>query len=488
MQQKIQASENLQRLKNEKKILNNIESILRDKGDNKYRILPMSASGGIPTIETVVNQYNDLILRRNKMLGNANENSPAIVRLTSQIDNMKIGVADAVSEAIKILDADYQLAQRESNIAKAQVFQAPSQQKEFRSISRQQDVKEKLFLYLLQKREEAEISKQTFQPILKFISKARSYGGQSFNPLIVFGGVGFVGLGIPVGLIFLLAMFDTKIRGIEDVRRNTSATILGILPHLEKDNSEISNNEFYLHESRNMICDKISYLIRTETGEGRVIMVTSTMPGEGKSLVSSHLATAFTHLGKKVIVVGADLRNPSLHKFCGKENHQGLSAYLAGKEQNISTLIHKADISESENEKLSFNIIFAGAVPPNPTNLLSNNYFRDLIERFRAEYDYVIIDTPPVGIVSDGFTVAKCSDISIFVIRANVMDNNVYKLINELRKEDRLPNLGLILNDVRLGKNGNNYGYGYGYGYGAGRYYEKNNRKKKNKNKKQVTA
>ena len=104
---------------------------------------------------------------------------------------------------------------------------------------------------------------------------------------------------------------------------------------LGKDNSEISNKEFYLNETRNMICDKVSYLIRTETGEGRVIMVTSTMSGEGKSFVSSHIAAAFTHLGKKVIVIGADLRNPSLHKFCGTENHQGLSAYLAGKEQNI---------------------------------------------------------------------------------------------------------------------------------------------------------
>ncbi|MDO5571259.1 MAG: polysaccharide biosynthesis tyrosine autokinase [Bacteroidales bacterium] len=478
LQQKQSSSETVTKLQNDINTLASIKKILADKGDGRYRLLPgnlTSVEDGV--ITSIISQYNELILKRNKFLGNASVESPAVVRVTYQIDNLKNSVALSVDEAERMLQTQYSIAVKNQMNAQSQIYKAPTQQKEFRSISRQQELKEKLFIYLLQKREEAEITKQTYQPSVLFISKTRPQGIQNVNFTKTMGIAGVIGFLIPMLFIYIAQLFDNKVRVIEDIKKITSISILGGIPHLDKSKTNIFINDFDVIESRNMIREKINYMLPNTPGLGSVMMVTSTIPGEGKSLITTNITATFAHTNKRLIVIGADLRNPSLSQFFKENNHKGLSSYLSGIESDYKPLLHKITLDDQTGGSASFDALFGGVVPPNPSQLIGSPRLAELIEQLRKDYDYIIIDTPPVGIVSDGFSIAKLVDTCIYVVRANKLDKQALKLVNEFEHEKRLTNIGIVLNDISRGGGfrGYGYGYNYGYGYGYGRSYGQGN-------------
>ena len=241
--------------------------------------------------------------------------------------------------------------------------------------------------------------------------------------------------------------------------------VLGSLPELPVEKVKIFKGNFALEESMHLIRENLNYMINRKDG-CPVIMVSSTIPGEGKSLVSSHLATAYAKAGKKIVVLGCDLRNPRMNEFFGKPQGKGLSAWLAGIEDDVNKVIEQID----EN----LYAIFGGTVPPNPTELVSGERMHQLLTKLKAEFSYIILDTPPLGVLADGFTLSKYADACVYVVRANVLDKKALKLVAELDREKRINNLGIVLNGVKMvhGKYGYGYGYGYGYCYGYGYGYD----------------
>ena len=451
LQQKESSNEAVNALQRQANILQSIRKVLSDKGDGRYRLLPVMGQSADPLLASVISQYNELIMKRNRLLGNASEDSPTVLRISSQIDNLRPNVQLSLEEVEALVSSQLRDARHNSNVARARISQAPSQQKEFRAMSRQQELKEKLFIFLLQKREEAEITKQTYQPSVTFLTHPRSYGANNVNQARTLGLAFLLGVFIPLLLTYISELFDTKVRMIEDIRKVTSVSVLGGIPHMKPDHTNIFTDDFDIQESRNMIREKLQYMTSPVEGRGSVVMVTSTIPGEGKSMVTAHVSASLAQTGKRVIVLGADLRNPSLCHFYKEKNHTGLSAFLSGIESDMEPLIRTVYLTQDAGGAALLRTFFGGKVPPNPAQLLGSPRFGELLEMLRTQYDYIVIDTPPVGLVSDGFSIAKTADACVYVVRANKLDKQALKLIDEFEREKRISNIGIVLNDISRG-------------------------------------
>ena len=335
----------------------------------------------------------------------------------------------------------------------------PTQEKQYRDIARQQELKENLFLFLMQKREEAEIAKLIYVATAKIIEDP-SAGNAPVEPkkaLIMLVGL-FLGVGIPVGIILLLDMLNDKVRSIDEVKRALPFPVLGDIPELPQEEVTLLRENFSVSESMQVIREKLNYMLGEKACP--VLLVTSGVPGEGKTLVAAHLAKAYARAGKKTLLVGCDLRNPQLHSYLHKDYSRGLSAYLAGMEPEWRRLVH------SLGENLS--VLFGGDVPPNPVALLSSDRFKTLLEEMKGEYDCVILDTPPVGILADALTMVKQADACLCVVRLNVLPRGVLSSLRVLESEHHVTNCGVLVNGVsrRI----------HYYKYGYGNYYNKQNR------------
>ena len=356
--------------------------------------------------------------------------------------------------------------ERESLSVDERLTSVPTQEKQYRAIARQQELKENLFLFLMQKREEAEIAKLVYVPTAKIIEDPDAGEGpvSPKKSLILLLGC-MLGVCIPVGIILGMDMLDSKVRSAEDIERVVRLPLLGTFPEVENGKVKIGEEDFMQSESMHLIREKLSYILKQQ--KSPVIMVTSTIPGEGKSMVATHLANAYAKAGRRVIVVGCDLRNPSLHNFLDRDHREGVSAYLAGLCDDPESLICR--ISDE------LYVMFGGVVPPNPVQLVAGPRMRELLEYLKDNYSCIILDTPPLGVLAEGFTLSKLADACVYVVRANVLRKESLRLLSELEKDKRLPDLGVVLNGVKVESGGYGYGYVYGYQYGYG--YRNKNRK-----------
>ncbi len=268
----------------------------------------------------------------------------------------------------------------------------------------------------------------------------------------------FLGVGIPVGIILLLEMLNDKVRSVDEVKRSLPFPVLGDIPELSQEEVNLLRENFSLSESMQVVREKLNYMLGEKACP--VLLVTSGVPGEGKTLVAAHLAKAYAKAGKKTLLVGCDLRNPRLHSYLHKNYSRGLSAYLAGMEPEWRRLVHLLE------DNLS--VLFGGDVPPNPVALLSSDRFKTLLEEVRGEYDCIILDTPPVGILADALTMVKQADACLCVVRLNVLPRGVLSSLRVLESEHHVTNCGVLVNGVsrRI----------HYYKYGYGNYYNKQNR------------
>ena len=351
------------------------------------------------------------------------------------------------------------------------------QEREFVSIARQQEIKAGLYLMLLQKREENAITLAATANNAKIIDEAIADDApvaprSKITYLIAL----ILGVGIPVGVIYLLELTKFKIEGRADVEKLTSAPIVGDIPLTDEKQGAIA-----VFENQNNLMSETFRNVRTNLqfmlGNGKkVILVTSTVSGEGKSFISGNLAISLSLLGKKVVIVGLDIRKPGLNKvFNISKREQGITQYLANPEKNLMDLVQLSDVSKN------LYILPGGTVPPNPTELLARDGLDKAIETLKKNFEYVILDTAPVGMVTDTLLIGRVADLSVYVCRADYTRKNEYTLINELIDGNKLPNLCTVINGLDLkkrkygyyygyGKYGKYYGYGkrYGYGYGYG--------------------
>lgn len=466
MERKKLANTEMLKLQMEQEVVKGIHVLLNETPENEFNLLPENLGVTDEGLNSGIARYNELLLQRNKLLLSASEDNPIVKGLDVQLKELKESVLAAVVQVERGLDIKIQSVERENRQVEQRLTSVPTQERQFRAIARQQELMENLFLFLMQKREETEIAKLMYIPTAKIIEDPDAGIGPVApkKALILLLGL-IMGCAVPVGLVLAMDMFDTKIREAEDVEDTIPLPVLGTFPALKEGEAAIEKDDFVQLESMHLVREKLNYFVERNTCP--VIMVTSTIPAEGKSLIASRLAYAYAGAGKKVLVIGCDLRNPSLHNYLKCFNSKGLSSYLAGMEEDLSKLIsHAAD---------NLDVLGAGAVPPNPVQLLSSTRMKELLEEQKKHYDYIVLDTPPLGLLAEGFSLSKLADACVYVVRINVTHKEALKFLTGLRREGRLPGTGIVVNGVAMYKGKYGYGYGkYGYGrYGYGQYKKK---------------
>lgn len=452
---------------------------------NEYEVLPSNVGLQDAALVATIERYNEMLVERKRLLRTSTENNPAIVNLDTSIRAMKSNVQatlDGTLQGMLITKADLD---REANRFSRRISDAPGQERQFVSIARQQEIKAGLYLMLLQKREENAIALAATANNAKIIDGAIADDiPVSPKRKIIYLIALVLGVGIPVGIIYLIGLTKFKLEGRADVEKLTTVPIVGDIPLTDEKNEK--DGSIAVFENQNNLMSETFRNIRTNLqfmlqNDKKVILVTSTVSGEGKSFISANLAISLSLLGKKVVIVGLDIRKPGLNKvFRLSTKEKGITLYLANPDTDLMSLVQPSDV----NKNLS--ILPGGTVPPNPTELLARDGLDKAIEILKKNFDYVILDTAPVGMVTDTLLIGRVADLSVYVCRADYTHKVEYTLINELAEEKKLPNICTVINGVDLkrrkygyyygyGKYGKYYGYGKRYGYGYG-YGQENNK------------
>ena len=458
-------------------LVNDLRKYLRG---NEYEVLPSNVGLQDAALIGAIERYNEMLVERKRLLRTSTENNPAIVNLDTSIRAMKANVQATLEGTLQGLMITKSNLDREASRYSRRISNAPGQERAYVSIARQQEIKAGLYLMLLQKREENAIALAATANNAKIIDEAIADDTpvspkRSMIYLIAL----VLGVGIPVGIIYLIELTKFKIEGRADVEKLTSVPIIGDIPLTDEKNDK--NGSIAVFENKNNLMSETFRNIRTNLqfmldNDQKVILVTSTVSGEGKSFVSANLAISLSLLGKKVVIVGLDIRKPGLNKVFHLSNKEkGITQYLSNPETDLMEFVQPFDINKN------LFILPGGSVPPNPTELLARNGLDKAIEILKQNFDYVIMDTAPIGMVTDTLLIGRVADLSVYVCRADYTHKAEYTLINELAIEKKLSKLCTVINGVDLkkrkygyyygyGKYGKYYGYGkrYGYGYGYG--------------------
>ena len=457
-----------------------IEDLRKYIRGNEYEVLPGNIGLQDPGLVATIERYNEMLVERKRLLRTSTENNPTIINLDTSFRAMKSNVQATLDGSLKGLLITKADLEREASRFSRRISDAPGQERQFVSIDRQQEIKAGLYLMLLQKREENAIALAATANNAKIIDEAIADDiPVSPKRRMIYLIALVLGVGIPVGIIYLIGLTKFKLEGRADVEKLTTIPIVGDIPLTDEKNEK--DGSIAVFENQNNLMSETFRNIRTNLqfmlqNDKKVILVTSTVSGEGKSFISANLAISLSLLGKKVVIVGLDIRKPGLNKvFRLSTKEKGITLYLANPETDLMSLVQPSDINQN------LYILPGGTVPPNPTELLARDGLDKAIEILKKSFDYVILDTAPVGMVTDTLLIGRVADLSVYVCRADYTHKVEYTLINELAEEKKLPNLCTVINGVDLkrrkygyyygyGKYGKYYGYdkryGYGYGYG----------------------
>jgi tyrosine-protein kinase Etk/Wzc len=428
------------------------------KKSSSSDLLPSNVISSDGDASGLISSYNKLVLDRNRILKSATAENPSVVKMDQQIASLKSTVTASLQRLKSTLSIEKRDLNSNEGILNAKIGKIPVQERQFRVIARQQKVKEELYLYLLQKREETAISLSATEPNARVIDAAKA-AKRPVSPkknIIYLAGLLF-GLLVPFGIIYTKDLLDTKIKSRLDLDGKTLIPFIGDVPTSDNP-SQIMRSESRTSsaEALRIIRTNLEFMVsKVPEGLAKTIFLTSTFPKEGKTFVSANLAATFALSGKRVLLIGMDIRNPRLDEYLNLPD-RGVTNYLSSKDLVLEDLIVKYDGFED------FHVLPAGVIPPNPAELLMNKKVDTLFETLKSQYDYIIVDTAPVSLVTDTLLIAKHADCFIYVARANFLEKRMLTIPNTLYKEQKLPNMCLLLNDTDSTK-----GYGYGYGYGV---------------------
>ncbi len=450
------------------RILDMITKYLAETPQGEYKVVPANVGVSDAGLNSIIADYNSKVSERNRMVANSSETNPRVISMNMVLEDSKHAIELSIANLVKI----YKIREKELGkvlgSSQRQMAEIPQQQFELQQISRKMEVIEPLFQLLQQKREEAQISMYSESDNFRLIEAA--FGSNqpiSPNKKMIMLMALIIGVGIPVGIVMLRNMLKTKVESKKDIEDHIDATVLACLPKNANTNYNLipKNGRDTTSESFRMLRSNIQYLPGV-----KVIQITSSTPGEGKSYVASNLALSISHTGKKVILVGMDLRKPALVKIFPSiqfDRMKSVVGYLIGKCDDIDSAIMPSGICDT------MDIMMAGPVPPNPTELLALNKEKDLIEYLRAKYDYVIIDSAPYLPVSDSFLINAFVDATLYTVRADYTDIKMLDEIDQAIKSKSKPmkNVNIVLNGLDLESSKYRYGYGAGYGYGYGYGY-----------------
>ena len=440
------------------------------QSDKKITLLPANIGVTNSQINNLIEQYNSLVLEREKGLLSAGEKNPITLAATQKIQELQQNILASVAAYQKQLGvtlAKYNTLKSQNRSLYSTI---PAKEKMLRSIERQQKIKETLYLLLLQKREEAAINKAITAPSIKVVDYAIS-GNAPVSPKrqIVLLSALLLGLLLPFGILYFYFLLDNKIHSKQDIERVVPETpVIAEIPNIKGDQMYITDNDrSILAESFRILRTNINYVMPFKpAGEGQIVYVTSTIKGEGKTFTSVNLALILASMQKKVLLLGSDLRNPQLHKFLNLEREQkGVSGYLYDTSVAWKSLVHERQLGNNH-----LDVILAGSIPPNPAELLSNGRFELLLNEVKQEYDYVIVDCAPTILVTDTLLISQLADVTLYLTRAGFTEIRLLQFSKELKQLHKLKNMSYVLNNVGDSKSyGYNYSYNYGYNYG----YEK---------------
>lgn len=433
------------------------------KSQIAYDLLPANLGIESKTINELTAKYNELIIERKRLLMSSTEENPVVLKLNDQLEQLKNNILVSLDSYLNGLQTSYaRLKGRESQYS-GEINSLPQKEKELKTILRQQGIKERLYLFLLQKREEAALSYAITSPTIKIVDYAYT-NTRPVAPkkkIIILAGL-MIGFLLPFGILYLKFLFKTSVASREDLENyaGRQIPIIGEIPLLGNNQSKLitKSDQSILAESFRIIrTNIISQFKRNGAEHDKVIFVTSSIKGEGKTFTALNLSKIFSSFSKKVLLVGCDLRNPQIHQYFEiNKNIPGLSDYLNSESSDFSKYIQQ---SSSHFENLD--IMYSGSVPPNPAELLlRNDKFSELIREARKVYDYIIVDTAPTVYVTDSLLIAENADVTVYMVKQDMTDKKLIDHIKNLHHNNKLNNISIVLNGV---KNNVNYGYGYGY-------------------------
>lgn len=436
----------------------------------EFNLLPANIGLNSGAINNLVGDYNEAVLEYNKWRASAGDNNPKVKTLKQTISDLNQNISTSLKGYKNQLETSLKQNQSAQNLAERSFMSLPSKEKILRSIERQQQLKENLYLLLLQKREEAAINMAVTSGNVKVIDYAitNSIPVAPKGKIILLGAF-ILGLFIPIGIIYAKTALNNKINTSKDIEEiNADTPVLGEIPEIangKKEKTDLTNNS-EIEEAFRTLGHNVSFMFSANNtnGKGRLLAVTSSIKGEGKTTVALNLAKTFHEAGKKVLLIGADLRNPQLHPFVGqRKDASGLSNYLADEEANWKDYLLTVYKGQA-----GFDLMLSGNIPPKPSVLLSSDRFKNFINEASTQYDYVIIDTAPTLLVADTLTFIGEVDFTLYVVRSGFTEKQLIDYSKKLIEQKKIGAMGYVVNDIDLrGSYGYGYNYGYGYGYHA---------------------
>ncbi|MFI2744570.1 GumC family protein [Zhouia sp. PK063] len=469
------ASENKQKILGAETQLELANYMLRyiSANEKSDKILPANLGFSEDGVVNSINDYNSVVLQRNRILSSSTIQNPVVQTLNDQIKSLKSSILESLQNMQSSLKITIEDLKNQEVHYNNRIAEVPSQEKAYRGIERQQELKEALYLFLLQKREETSINLAVTAPVAKVVDSAYS-GSKPVSPVKSIYLLGAIALGfiIPLGIVYVKDLLDNKVRSKEDIDKlvKNKIPVIGEIPRLLPKDDEVikQNDRSALAESFRILNTNLQYLFINKEDQqsdvidlnGKVIYVSSTVKGEGKTLVSYNLASSLANTGKKVVVVGADLRNPQLHRYLERgKSAWGVSDYLYDHSLDIKDMI----ATSLDNNHLD--ILLSGNIPPNPAELWMQQRAAEMVDELRKIYDYVIIDTAPVLLVTDTYIISRYADVTVYVVRSGYTLKNFLQVPQDAIRDKKLRNVAFVLNDVDTA----NFGYGnkYGYSYGV---------------------
>ncbi|CAH8286091.1 capsular exopolysaccharide synthesis family protein [Mariniflexile fucanivorans] len=464
--------QNEQLLEQSKMQLRQLNFMGASLGDvNSYTPIPSNLGLSDPTIVTLSSKYNELLIERDRLLKSAGEKNSVVIQLDQNLKSLKENLASSIQNSKKSLGIQINSFENQASMFNSKMFSVPGQESKLRGIERKQGIKEQLYLYLLQKREEAAISLTATSPSSKVIDQAYSTGSPvSPNKKMIYIGALFLGFIIPFGFIYVSDLLDTKIHNKEDLEKEIkNITVLGEIPRIKstlKGNEKLlveKNDRSILSESFRIVRTNFDYVRRGRSVENydNIVFVTSTINGEGKSFFSINTALTMANTNKKVLLIGADIRNPQIHFILTGESKPqnktvGFTEFIVDKSVGVKDTISTYTVNDIE-----LDILLSGKIPPNPAELLMSDRIKELFDYVSSEYDLVIVDTAPSMLVTDTLLISQYAGHTIYLTRADYTEKRILNFTKELHANKKLNGMMLVVNDV----NQSNFGYGAKYGY-----------------------
>ncbi|MBE6309976.1 MAG: polysaccharide biosynthesis tyrosine autokinase [Bacteroidales bacterium] len=435
-------------------IIQMIKDFLSDP-ENNSSLIPFNAE--FANADELIGAYNELILQKMALGNSAKNDNIAMRALEEQIDALRGNIQSSVDKTLESLSIKLNDLREQEGLAQGQLSTIPTREREFRELYRQQGIKNELYTFLLQKREENALVLAARTPKGKVVDKAYANSKPiSLGKMAILFIAILFGLLIPIAYIYGKKLFTTKFASQEELGSMVSAPILGEISRNRHRSSLVvkEGRVSSIVELFRLLRNNVQFMLNKQ--DDKVILVTSSVSGEGKSFVSLNLAATFALLGKKVALVGMDIRNPRLHEYLGLKSLPGVTSYLSNAELEFGAIVQHCQEVEG------LDVIVGGPIPPNPSELLLVERVKQLIETLRSEYDYVIIDSAPIAMVSDTFSLSRYADAVVYVTRANYTKRRFMRYLNEVIANNQLENVAVVLNDTNP-----KFSMGYGYGYGT---------------------